>query len=190
MVSRDSEGAASFGAAYFAPAFMKRWRQSQISTGEESLASTAPSERGFQKISGRKLPSGIHPDFDYSAGGLEAGSPTESDISPTLPPVMPRSPTSSRPPPSNPFSAPLDTSFTREVAEDDVVFVRPSPARTPTAGSSNATTWAEASARTMPMAFPMPPSGTSATIPKRPDALGRSHPSYDGSRGSRFSENL
>ncbi|KAL3453684.1 hypothetical protein BJX65DRAFT_264682 [Aspergillus insuetus] len=190
MVSRDSDGAASFGAAYFAPAFMKRWRQSQVSTGEESLASTAPSERGFQKISGRKLPSGIHPDFDYSAGGLEAGSPTESDISPTLPPVIPRSPTSSRPPPSNPFSAPLDTSFTREVAEDDVVFVRPSPARTPTAGSSNALTWAEASARTMPMAFPMPPSGTSVSIPKRPDALGRSHPSYDGSRGSRFSENL
>ncbi|KAL3484112.1 hypothetical protein BJX62DRAFT_60488 [Aspergillus germanicus] len=190
MVSRDSDGAASFGAAYFAPAFMKRWRQSQVSTGEESLASTAPSERGFQKISGRKLPSGINPDFDYSAGGLEAGSPTESDISPTLPPVIPRSPSSSRPPPSNPFSAPLDTSFTREVAEDDVVFVRPSPARTPTAGSSNAPTWAEASARTMPMAFPMPPTGTSVSIPKRPDALGRSHPSYDGSRGSRFSENL
>ncbi|KAJ0426036.1 hypothetical protein BJY00DRAFT_123353 [Aspergillus carlsbadensis] len=187
MVSRDSDGAASFGAAYFAPAFMKRWRQSQMSIGEESLASTAPSERGFQKISGRKLPSGIHPDLDYS---LETGSPTESDISPTLPPVIPRSPTSSRPPPSNPFSAPLDTSFTREVAEDDVVFVRPSPARTPTAGSSNATSWADASARAMPMAFPMPPVGTLASIPKRPDALGRSHPSYDGSRGSRFSENL
>ncbi|KAL2854819.1 hypothetical protein BJY01DRAFT_243474 [Aspergillus pseudoustus] len=189
MVSRDSDGAASFGAAYFAPAFMKRWRQSQMSTGEESLSSTEPSERGFQKISGRKLPSGVHPDFDYSAGGLEAGSPTESDLSPTLPPVIPRPSSSSRPPLSNPFSAPLDTSFTREVDEDDVVFVRPSPARTPTAGSSNATTWAEASARAMPMAFPMPPSGT-PSIPKRPDALGRSHPSYDGSRGSRFSENL
>ncbi|KAL3464393.1 hypothetical protein BJX64DRAFT_96000 [Aspergillus heterothallicus] len=189
MVSRDSDGAASFGAAYFAPAFMKRWRQSQMSAGEKSLATTEPSERGFRKISGRKLPSSIHPDLDYTAGGLEAGSPTESDLSPTLPPVIPRSPTSSRPPLSNPFSAPLDTSFTREVEEDDVVFVRPSPARTPTTGSSNAATWAEASARAMPMAFPMPPSGT-PSIPKRPDALGRSHPSYDGSRGSRFSENL
>ncbi|KAL2813155.1 hypothetical protein BJX63DRAFT_421448 [Aspergillus granulosus] len=190
MVSRDSEGAASFGAAYFAPAFMKRWRQSQMSSGEESLASSPPSERGFQKISGRKLPSGMHPEFDYgAAGGLEAGSPTESDLSLTLPPVIPRSSISSRPPPSHTFGAPLDTSFTREVEEEDVVFVRPSPARTPTAGSSNAAMWAEASTRTMPMAFPMPPANTPA-IPKRPDALGRSHPSYDGSRGSRFSEIL
>ncbi|KAL2814228.1 hypothetical protein BDW59DRAFT_21818 [Aspergillus cavernicola] len=184
MVSRDSNKDGTFGAAYFAPAFMKRWRQSQMSTGEESITSSAPSERGFQKISGRKLPSGTHPGFEYGGGGVEAGSPTESDLSATLPPMTTR-----HPPPSNPFSHPLDTSFTREV-DDDVVVMRPSPARTPTAGSSNAMTWADASARAMPMSFPMPPSGLPVTIPKRPDALGRSHPSYDGSRGSRFTESL
>ncbi|KAL3479266.1 hypothetical protein BJX99DRAFT_222799 [Aspergillus californicus] len=189
MVSRNSNKDSMFGAAYFAPAFMKRWRQSQVSTGEESIASTTPSERGFQKISGRKLPSGYQPGLEYSAGGLEAGSPTDSDLSPTLPPTMTRYPLSSKPPPSNPFSHPLDTSFTREV-DDDVVFMRPSPARTPTAGSSNTATWGEASARPIPMAmaFPMPPGAMA--IPKRPDALGRSHPSYDGSRGSRFTESL
>ncbi|KAL4868843.1 hypothetical protein BDV12DRAFT_168755 [Aspergillus spectabilis] len=187
MVSRDSNKESMFGAAYFAPAFMKRWRQSEHSTGEESFMSSSPTERGFQKVSGRKLPSGIQPGFEYSSGGLEAGSPTESDFSPTLPPVIPRSPFS-QPPPSNPFSQPLDASVTREVREDNRPVMRPSPARIPTSGSANAT-WAEASARAMPMSFPMPPSNPVA-IPKRPDALGRSHPSYDGSRGSRFSENL
>ncbi|BCS22481.1 uncharacterized protein APUU_30706A [Aspergillus puulaauensis] len=204
MVSRDSNKDSMFGATYFAPAFMKRWRQSQMSTGEESLASTAPSsERGFQKVSGRKLPTGMHPDdFDYSSsygGGsfLEAGSPTDPtpDLSPTLPPVIPRSgfPSHQPPPPSNPFSAPLDSRYTREAPEEDVVVMRPSPARIPTSGSANATTWTEGTARTsgMPMAFPMPPSGSGPiAIPKRPDALGRSHPSYDGSRGSRFTESL
>ncbi|KAL4882890.1 hypothetical protein BJY04DRAFT_36205 [Aspergillus karnatakaensis] len=186
MVSRDSNKDSMFGAAYFAPAFMKRWRQSDQST-DESFMGASPTERGFQKVSGRKLPSGIQPGFGYSSGGLEAGSPTESDdLSPTLPPVLPRNPFT-QPPPSNPFSHPLDAT----VIEDDRPVMRPSPARIPTSGSATATNWAEASAsaRSMQMSFPLPPSNTVA-IPKRPDALGRSHPSYDGSRGSRFSENL
>ncbi|KAI9371889.1 hypothetical protein BJX61DRAFT_543221 [Aspergillus egyptiacus] len=185
MVSRDSNN--SFGAAYFAPAFMKRWRQSQLSSGEESNTSTTPSEHGFQKISGRKLPSGVQPGYGQS-GGLEAGSPPDSDLSPTLPPAIPRSAPIPQPPTSNPFSHPLDATV-GEVPEEDVVIMRPSPARTPTAGSSNATAWGEASTRTMPMSFPRPPSGAVA-IPRRPDSLGRSHPSYDGSRGSRFTESL
>ncbi|RDW86529.1 uncharacterized protein DSM5745_03171 [Aspergillus mulundensis] len=188
MASRDSNTHSMFGAAYFAPAFMKRWRQSQISTGEESFVSTTPSsERGFQKIAGRKLPSGTQPGYDYGNGSL---SPTESEISATFPPIIPRSAFSpSQPPPSNPFSMPLDTSFTREAPEEGVPVMRPSPARIPTSGSANATTWAEASARSVPMPYTMTPSGPIA-IPKRPDALGRSHPSFDGSRGSRFTESL
>ncbi|KAL4785662.1 hypothetical protein BJX76DRAFT_164769 [Aspergillus varians] len=195
MASRDSPKSTIFNAAYLAPALMKRWRQSQMSTGEESFISTTPtSERGFQKISGRKLPSGMPPGFEHvgAAGNLETGSPTGSDFGPGPAPVIPRSQFSSHqaPPPSNPFSAPLDTRFTREAPEDDVVVMRPSPARTPTSGSANAA-WAEANARALPVpiAFPMPPSGPVA-IPKRPDALGRSHPSYDGSRGSRFTESI
>ncbi|KAL4906255.1 hypothetical protein BDW74DRAFT_151592 [Aspergillus multicolor] len=188
MASRDSNTHSMFGAAYFAPAFMKRWRQSQISTGEESFVSTTPSsERGFQKVAGRKLPSGTQPGYEYGNGSL---SPTESEISATFPPIIPRSPFSpSQPPPSNPFSMPLDTSFTREAPEEGVPVMRPSPARIPTSGSANATTWAEASARSVPMPYTMAPSGPIA-IPKRPDALGRSHPSFDGSRGSRFTESL
>ncbi|KAL4739708.1 hypothetical protein BDV11DRAFT_114746 [Aspergillus similis] len=189
MASRGSNKDSIFGsAAYFAPAFMKRWRQSQISTGEESFVSTTPSsERGFQKISGRKLPSGAQPGFDDGNGSL---SPTDSELSATLPPIIPRSAFSpSQPPPSNPFSMPLDTSYTREAPEEGVPVMRPSPARIPTSGSANAATSGEASVRSVPMPFPMPPSGPIA-IPKRPDALGRSHPSFDGSRGSRFTESL
>ncbi|EAA63434.1 hypothetical protein AN2863.2 [Aspergillus nidulans FGSC A4] len=146
MASRDSNKGSIFGAAYFAPALMKRWRQSQVSTGEESFVSTTPSsERGFQKISGRKLQSGAQPGFDDGNGSL---SPTESEISATLPPIIPRSAFSpSQPPPSNPFSMPLDTSYTREAPEEGVPVMRPSPARMPTSGSTNAATWAEASAR-------------------------------------------
>ncbi|KAL5339137.1 hypothetical protein BJX70DRAFT_364480 [Aspergillus crustosus] len=186
MVSRDSNKDSMFGAAYFAPAFMKRWRQSDRSNADESFMGSSPTERSFQKVSGRKLPSGTYPDSEYSTGGLEAGSPTDSDFSPTLPPPIPRS-AFPQPPPSNPFSHPLDAT----VQEDNRPVMRPSPARIPTSGSANATNWAEASARAIPISFPMPPSNPAPmSIPKRPDALGRSHPSYDGSRGSRFSENL
>lgn len=186
MASRDSNKDTMFGAAYFAPAFMKRWRNSRMSAGEESLESSAPSsERGFQKVSGRKLPS------MFDSGGGSVSSPTESEFSPTLPPVIPRSPfQSSQPPPSNPFSMPLDTSYTREAPEDGVAVMRPSPARTPTSGSVTSPAGGESSARAMPMNFPTPPPSHPIAIPKRPDALGRSHPSFDGSRGSRFTESL
>ncbi|KKK17320.1 hypothetical protein P175DRAFT_0492041 [Aspergillus ochraceoroseus IBT 24754] len=189
MVVRSSNKDSIFGAAYFAPALMKRWRQSRQSAGEESILSSEPSERGFQKISGRKLPTGVQPGLEYSTSGLDAGSPTGSDYSTTLPPVLPRSPIS-QPPPSVPYGMPLDASYTREAAEDDVVVFRPSPARTPVAGMANPPTGTEASTVRTSGAFPMPPATPSMAIPKRPDALGRSHPSYDGSRGSRFTESL
>lgn len=189
MASRRSSNDPLFTASYFAPAFMKRWRQSNQTTRTDSTLTSSTSERGFQKISGRKIPSVLQSGGDGYGGGLEAGSPTTSEpstiISPPSP-VYPRSPT--QPPPSVPYGMPLDTSYTREAEESDSrVIFRPSPARTPVAGSASASLSNEP---TSSRAVPQASGALSPTIPKRPDVLGRSHPSFDGSRGSRFSENL
>ncbi|KAK1139854.1 hypothetical protein N8T08_011099 [Aspergillus melleus] len=189
MTSRRSSNDPLFTASYFAPAFMKRWRQSNMTTRTDSTLTSSTSERGFQKISGRKIPSVLQSGGDGYGGGFEAGSPTTSEPSTIIPPpspVYPRSPT--QPPPSVPYGMPLDTSYTREAEESDSrVIFRPSPARTPVAGSASASLSSEP---TGSRAVPQVSGALSPTIPKRPDMLGRSHPSFDGSRGSRFSENL
>ncbi|KAI9041297.1 uncharacterized protein KD926_007251 [Aspergillus affinis] len=189
MTSRRSSHDPLFTASYFAPAFMKRWRQSNQTTRTDSTITSSTSERGFQKISGRKIPSVLQSGGDGYGGGFEAGSPTTSEPSTIIQPpspVYPRSPT--QPPPSVPYGMPLDTSYTREAEESDArVIFRPSPARTPVAGSASASLSNEP---TGSRAVPQLSGALSPTIPKRPDVLGRSHPSFDGSRGSRFSENL
>ncbi|KAA8646295.1 hypothetical protein EYZ11_007716 [Aspergillus tanneri] len=188
MASQRSSNDPLFTASYFAPAFMRRWRQSNQTIRTDSTIASSTSERGFQKISGRKIPSVLQSGGDGYGGGFEAISPTASEpsMSPASP-VHPRSPTA-QPPPSVPYGMQLDTSYTRETEESDpMVIFRPSPARTPVAGS------ASASLSNEPMgsrAIPQVSGVLSPTIPKRPDMLGRSHPSFDGSRGSRFSENL
>ncbi|KAE8373161.1 hypothetical protein BDV26DRAFT_285348 [Aspergillus bertholletiae] len=190
MVSRRSSNDPLFTASYFAPAFMKRWRQSRLSTHTESTLDSSTSERGFQKISGRKIPSVLQSGGDGYGGGFSEGSPTVSEpsvsFSPSSP-VLPRSPTS-QPPPSTPYGMPLDVSYTREAEETNpIVIFRPSPARTPIPGSANASLSNEPSiSRIVPLAA----GALSPTVPKRPDVLGRSHPSFDGSRGSRFTESI
>ncbi|KAI9928994.1 hypothetical protein ASPWEDRAFT_37077 [Aspergillus wentii DTO 134E9] len=188
MASRRSSNDPLFRASYFSPAFMRRWRQSTQTTSTDSTLVSNTGERGFQKISGRKIPSVLHSGGDGYGGGLEAGSPTASEPSMTLPPpspVMPRSP-STQPPPSIPYGMPLDVTYTRETDEfDPVVIVRPSPARTPVSESVHMVSPSASSA-----SRPQPQGTLSPTIPARPDTLGRSHPSFDGSRGSRFTESL
>lgn len=182
--SRDS----IFTAAYLAPAFMKRWRQSTQTNKTDSTVVSGGSERGFQKVSGRKIPSVLMHGGDGFGGGYETGSPTVSEPSMSAVPGSPVNPrSSSQPPPSSPFGMPLDTSYTREAEEDDdpTVYVRSSPARTPVASS------ASVGSVSAPINVPRVPSRTlSPTFPQRPDTLGRSHPSFDGSRGSRFTESL
>ncbi|KAE8387782.1 hypothetical protein BDV23DRAFT_121422 [Aspergillus alliaceus] len=190
VVSRRSSNDPLFTASYFAPAFMKRWRQSRLSTHTESTLDSGASERGFQKISGRKIPSVLQSGGDGYGGGFSEGSPTVSEPSMSFPPgspVLPRSPTS-QPPPSTPYGMPLDVSYTREDEETHpVVIFRPSPARTPISGSADASLSNEPS---LSRIVPVAQGALSPTVPKRPDMLGRSHPSFDGSRGSRFTESI
>lgn len=190
VVSRRSSNDPLFTASYFAPAFMKRWRQSRLSTHTESTLDSSTSERGFQKISGRKIPSVLRSGGDGYGGGFSEGSPTMSEPSVSFPPgspVLPRSPTS-QPPPSTPYGMPLDVSYTREAEETNpIVIFRPSPARTPIPGSADASLSNEPSVSRI---VPLAQGALSPTIPKRPDVLGRSHPSFDGSRGSRFTESI
>ncbi|PYH45471.1 uncharacterized protein BP01DRAFT_382494 [Aspergillus saccharolyticus JOP 1030-1] len=195
MTSRRSSNDPLFTASYFAPAFMQRWRQSHMTTRTTESVCSDSSERGFQKISGRKIPSVLHSGGDGYGGGVEQTSPTASEPSSTYAapgsPVIPRSPPS-QPPLTTPYGMPLDTSYTREADEPaPVVKFRPSPARTPVTGSANASLHNEPSAPRMIPSVHVQVSGSlSPTMPKRPDALGRSHPSFDGSRGSRFTESI
>ncbi|KAJ5155819.1 hypothetical protein N7492_008622 [Penicillium capsulatum] len=87
---RPSSHDALFSPSYLAPAFMKRWRQSTMTTATDSTVdSSNTSERGFQKISGRKIPPVLTHGGDGFGGGLEGGSPTVPHcligLSPTSP---------------------------------------------------------------------------------------------------------
>ena len=185
MTSRWSNSDSVLTASYFAPAFMKKWRQStQTTKTEDTLVG---SERGFQKISGRKIPSVLTSGGDGYGGGFDTGSPTVSEMTaPPRSPVIPHSP-ASQPPPSTPFGMPLDVNYTREAEETDpAIFVRSSPAKTPVTGTGTPSI----SSVSAPINIPrVPPRTLSPAMSSRPDTL-RSNPSYDGSRGSRFTESL
>lgn len=188
MTGMESRPDSLLTATYFAPAFMKRWRQSTMTTNTDSTLVSNGSERGFQKISGRKIPSVLTHGGDGFGGGYDTGSPTLSEPSMTTAvpgsPVNPRSPLT-QPPPSTPFGMPLDVSYTREAEENDsIMYMRASPARTPV------TSTASMSSVSAPINIPRQSHSSLSPIPQRPDMLGRSHPSFDGSRGSRFTESL
>ncbi|KAJ5684130.1 uncharacterized protein N7477_000475 [Penicillium maclennaniae] len=75
-----------FSASYLAPAFMKRWRTSTMTTATEStISSSGTSERGFQKLSGRKIPPVLTHGGDGYGGGLDGDSPTLPGFSPISP---------------------------------------------------------------------------------------------------------
>lgn len=179
-----------FTATYFAPAFVKRWRNSTMTAKTESTVSSSnPSERGFQKISGRKIPPVLTHGGDGYGGGLDGDSPTI----PGFPPISPdgggpfSSPTSHAPPVASPYGMPLDTNYTRETDEFTTP-TRPKAVHLPLSSSVNfgSPTTVNASHPVVQAQSAMPVSSP----PSRPDGLGRSLPSYDGSRGSRFTESL
>lgn len=189
--SRRSSRDPLFFAAGLAPIFKKRWRHSDQTTITGSTADTVTSERGFQKISGRKIPSVLQSGGDGYGSGMEDSShgATAFSIShPSSPSGQSRSP-SYQSPPTGPFGAPLDVNYTREHIESD----RIAAVRRPSAASPHL-------ASSFPIAGPHQADssgavgqqavGLSSIHPRRPDALGRSHPSFDGSRGSRFTESL
>lgn len=177
-----------FSASYLAPAFMKRWRQSTMTVRSDStISSSNPSERGFQKISGRKIPPVLTHGGDGYGGGVDGDSPTV----PGFPPISPvggptSSPSTHAPPPTTPFGMVLDTKYTQEAEERAESPVRPSPVHLPVSSTVNFGV-----ATTVTPSHPIAqPQSAIAIIPQRPDGLGRSLPSYDGSRSSRFTESI
>ena len=203
-----------------------------------TTADTAPSERGFQKISGRKLPSvlasggdgwGDPPAAGPSAGptgtgfglGMAAGvakgrSPFDDPPSGQQPSpshslsgssfyrdshgfyggVVPEEQTEASGSPASSSSptyfAPLGAAAGRSNVplgqgspsrRDEAAQMRPGPARTPVINQPGFGS-IRGGAPPRPVRATPPPAGLQ---PAR-DGLGRSHPSQDGSRGSRFRE--
>ncbi|KAJ5103436.1 hypothetical protein N7532_003965 [Penicillium argentinense] len=181
-----------FGSSYLAPAFMKRWRQSTMTTKTDtSTISSNPSERGFQKISGRKIPPVLTHGGDGFGGGLDGDSPTIPEFLGGLSPSSPGGPLSSpshAPPTATPFGMPLDTNYTRE-AEENTTPTRPRQVHLPVSSSVT-----YGSPTTITPSHPIAqPQSAMPVSPPRKDGLGRSLPSFDGSRdsrGSRFTESL
>lgn len=203
-----------------------------------TTADTAPSERGFQKISGRKLPSvlasggdgwGDSPAAGPAAGstgaaaglGMAAGvakgrSPFDDPLPGQRPSpphslsgssfyrdshgfyggVVPEEQTEASSSPGSSSSptyfAPLGASAGRSNVplghgspsrRDEAAQMRPGPARTPVINQPGFGS-IRGGAPPRPIRATPPPAGLH---PVR-DGLGRSHPSQDGSRGSRFRE--
>ncbi|KAJ5960437.1 uncharacterized protein N7479_007587 [Penicillium vulpinum] len=177
MSQRRESNDPLFTASYLAPAFMKRWRQSTATTRSGSTIDSVPSERGFQKISGRKLP----PVYTHGGDGYGGGIDGES---PTVPASGPIGSTSFyAPPPSSQYGMPLDSNYTREV-EEHTPPTRPNVVHLPISSSVNVSTPV-----TVTPAHPVAqPQSAIPFAPPRPDGLGRSLHSFDGSRSSRFTE--
>lgn len=169
-------------------------------SGNKDYGTTTPEpqERGFQRISGRKLPSAFSP-------GMSSEDPFDDDnaTTDTFSGSFYRDShgfygghSSSTPPMSPAAAAALAGAGLGVVAEgsesrrpgtgkETVETLRPSPARTPIVtqgpiGQHNSMLWG-------------PGESLSPDSPVRPSSrgtLGRSHPSHDGSRGSRFTEDV
>jgi hypothetical protein len=142
---------------------------------DPTISPDAGGERGFYRVSGRKIQSVLEsggdgygddvaragntggPSLYKETGGLFGG------------PVSPTSPTYSTSP-TSPSSPPVGISIQRE---DEKPVMRPGPARTPVTQQG-------------PFSSLVPP--PLDLPPRRPDALGRSRPSQDSSHPSRFTE--
>ena len=203
-VPMAQNSAAPWGAAAIAPLFRRiRPHSTQTTTTTE----TAPSERGFQKLGGRKLESVLVSGGDGygdngrgpGAGNLSGssfyrdsqgtyGGPGSVRSSMNVGPGTPgRSAV-----PSGSYD-PTIASSSRDVSQQnpidkEFVTMRPGPARTPIHSPGFSTP--RQTATPPPRATPEHGYTSSPSQLQRPDPLGRSHPSFDGSRGSRFAEDL
>ncbi|MDI1486903.1 MAG: hypothetical protein OHK93_006165 [Ramalina farinacea] len=207
-----------------------RLRPSSAQTA--TTTDTAPSERGFQKISGRKLPSVLHSGGDGygntpaaqagpSAGsGAKAVAPGQGPFAGLAPPMRPPSPqrslsgssfyrdshgfyggvvpADSASSPTDPSSSPMSSSPTFPappsagapfagagkspgMSSPGVPNIRPGPARQPIIQQGGVVPMRTPSRGQQQRQRPAP-------SPISEDPLGRSHPSQDGSRQSRFRE--
>ena len=113
----------------------------------------------------------------------EIGSNTSIYPRPDSPP--PRSP--NRPAPTFTGASPLTRVGSQAKRDSEVAFMRPGPARTPVTNQPGFSSLRPSTGRGTPPPRPLPPVGASPTAR---DGVGRSHPSFDGSRGSRFTEEM
>ncbi|KAH8596955.1 hypothetical protein B0O99DRAFT_97655 [Bisporella sp. PMI_857] len=143
-------------------------------TERDTISSTAGSERGFYRVSGRKIPSVLH-----SGGDGYGGDYTDEP----MPPIRDERALSNSSwyrdsqgfsgGPGTPAISKLNLGMVSTSRDSGIPYTRPSPARTPVIEHGPF------------MDIPINPSP-----PRRPDDLGRSHPSQDGSHASRFTEEV
>ncbi|KAH8821744.1 hypothetical protein F5884DRAFT_101286 [Xylogone sp. PMI_703] len=147
-------------------------RFSQKSESNRTVSSAGAGERSFYRVSGRKLPSVLQTGGDGYGGeeGLEdmslRGSSFYRDSKGGYGPGTPTFPGA--------IAGPLGQIGLQAPRESVMPTVQPGPARTPVTTEG-------------PFADPPSPS---LNPPRRPDVLGRSHPSQDGSHTSRFTEEV
>lgn len=141
-------------------------RSSQQTETNRTVSTTAGSERGFYRVSGRKLPSVLQ------SGGDGYGDEIDEVRSNTLSGTSFYRDSRGFYGGTGSLSNPLAGTSTQR--ESGIPVMRPSPARTPVTEHG-------------PFGTIPPPLSPPA---RRPDLLGRSHPSQDGSRGSKFTEQV
>lgn len=193
--------AAPWGAAALAP-LMRRMRPHSMATAATS--DTGNSERGFQKISGRKIESVLVSGGDgYGGRGPGAGNLSgqsfyrdstgtygggdSQNSSMIVGPASPRK--SAATSDFTDMSGIAGLSNIGRASDKEVVTMRPGPARQPV--TSPAFTFTP-QPDDQPVPLPVDPGASPAPSHRlqRPDPLGRSRPSHDGSRGSKFAEDL
>ncbi|CAG5182457.1 uncharacterized protein ALTATR162_LOCUS10171 [Alternaria atra] len=152
-------------------AFLNRFSAMSGKTAETNLSG---GERSFQRVSGRKLPSAFSEGMtsdQFSQGGTMSGSSFYQDEHGIY----------GGPGISKEFGKEIgDSSMTRESGQMNI---RPSPARTPVIRHpDDGNPFADRH-------YLSPPQSPNPDVPPR-GTLGRSLPSADGSRSSRFTENV
>lgn len=192
-----TQSAAPFAGTGLVPFFRKLRPHSGQTTATNDTAST---ERGFQNLGGRKIESVLVSGGDGyggpgrgSVGNVSSSSfyrdsqgtyggpgslPSSMFVGPGSPPMSP--PMS--PLKSHPISGEFGAYPDARAPDKEVAVMRPGPNRVPVRSPGFSPTATPPSTATAPN--PPPPPMI------RPDAIGRSHPSLDGSQGSKFAENL
>ncbi|KAK2757107.1 hypothetical protein FQN54_005076 [Arachnomyces sp. PD_36] len=177
------------------------------SVNSESTYETSPSERGFQKISGRKIPSVLHTGGDgYGGGGFEKeigrGGYAAAETNPfyketagygTAAASTSRAGAVARQDSDSSCNSdvPLQHSVSNGSASSEVAVMRPGPARVAiTNPSVNPESGYSTPAISAPSSRGDPMPSNPFARPSMRDEVGRSLHGYDGSRGSRFRERV
>ena len=156
------------------PASFGRWRNSNQTATTAASNEGPASERGFQKLGGRKLTGVLSGGDPYGGnyGAFEPGSrdePSGNDRNSDVPETLARQ------------SAIRDFSVEQSGPIDaGLPIMRPGPSRTPIKQSASFTS------------LPRTACSNGSATPKHavPDAVGRSLAAQDGSKGSRFREGV